>query len=83
MLRISTYVATGLSGLLPIVHAASIYPYAMLNQQACLGNYLVEGLALVISTVFYAVSRVAKKGRIWYAERIADNIDSFPRVLGA
>ncbi|KFA76543.1 hypothetical protein S40288_01539 [Stachybotrys chartarum IBT 40288] len=54
MLRISTFVATGLSGLLPIVHAASIYPYDMLNQQAGLGYYLVEGLALVIGTVFYA-----------------------------
>ncbi|KAI3318451.1 hemolysin-III channel protein Izh2 [Xylariaceae sp. AK1471] len=55
-LRISTFVATGLSGLLPIIHAASIYPYAQLNQQAGLGYYLVEGLALIIGTVFYAVS---------------------------
>jgi predicted membrane channel-forming protein YqfA (hemolysin III family) len=56
MFRLSTFVATGLSGLLPIIHAASIYPYAQLNQQAGLGYYLVEGLALIIGVVFYAVS---------------------------
>ncbi|KAK2791460.1 hypothetical protein FQN53_002569 [Emmonsiellopsis sp. PD_33] len=53
-LRLCTFVATGLSGLLPIIHAASIYPYAQLNQQAGLGYYLVEGLALIIGVVFYA-----------------------------
>ncbi|KAI1346809.1 adiponectin receptor protein [Xylaria sp. FL0043] len=53
-LRITTFVAMGLSGLLPIIHAASIYPYALLNQQAGLGYYLVEGLALIMGTVFYA-----------------------------
>ncbi|KAI0973694.1 adiponectin receptor protein [Xylaria arbuscula] len=53
-LRISTFVATGLSGLLPIIHAASVFPFAQLNQQAGLGYYLVEGLALILGTVFYA-----------------------------
>ncbi|KAH7304527.1 adiponectin receptor protein [Stachybotrys elegans] len=53
-LRITTFVAMGLSGLLPIIHAAFIYPFAMLNQQAGLGYYLVEGLALITGTVFYA-----------------------------
>ncbi|KAB8229466.1 uncharacterized protein BDW43DRAFT_303057 [Aspergillus alliaceus] len=54
MLRLSMFVATDLSGLLPIIHAASIYPYARLNQQAGLGHYLVEGLTLIIGVVFYA-----------------------------
>ncbi|KAL4920508.1 mPR-like GPCR protein [Aspergillus aurantiobrunneus] len=54
MLRLSTFVATGLSGLLPIIHAASIYPYALLNQQMGVGYYLAEGLALIIGTIFYA-----------------------------
>ena len=56
MLRLFTFVATGLSGLLPIIHAGSIYPYAQLNQRAGLGYYLVEGLTLIIGVVFYAVS---------------------------
>jgi adiponectin receptor len=56
MLRLSTFVATGLSGLLPIIHATSIYPYALWNKKAGVGYYLVEGLALIIGVVFYAVS---------------------------
>ena len=55
-LRISTFVTMGLSGLLPIIHAAAIYPWALLNEKAGLGYYLVEGLSLVTGTVFYAVS---------------------------
>jgi predicted membrane channel-forming protein YqfA (hemolysin III family) len=55
-LRISTFVAMGFSALLPMVHAASIYPYAQLHQQTDMGYYLVEGMALIIGTVFYAVS---------------------------
>ncbi|KAK4459781.1 hemolysin-III related-domain-containing protein [Cladorrhinum samala] len=53
-LRISTFVTMGLSGLLPIIHAAAIYPWALLNEKAGLGYYLVEGLSLVTGTVFYA-----------------------------
>jgi adiponectin receptor len=71
MFRLSTFVATGLSGLLPIIHAASIYPYAQLNQQAGLGYYLVEGLALIIGVVFYATqfpeSWVPERFDIWGA----------------
>ncbi|KAK4223219.1 hemolysin-III related-domain-containing protein [Podospora fimiseda] len=52
-LRISTFITMGLSGLLPIIHAACIYPWDLLNEKAGLGYYLVEGLSLVIGTVFY------------------------------
>lgn len=57
MLRLFTFVGMGLSGLLPIIHAAFIYPYALWNKQAGIGYYLVEGLALIIGVVFYAVSK--------------------------
>ncbi|KAI1291386.1 adiponectin receptor protein [Xylaria venustula] len=53
-LRISTFVATGLSGLLPVIHAASVSPLSQLNQQAGLGYYLLEGLTLIVGTVIYA-----------------------------
>ena len=46
-LRISTFVAVGLSAVLPLVHAASISPYAQLNQRTGMGYYLVEGMALM------------------------------------
>ncbi|KAH6982261.1 adiponectin receptor protein [Ilyonectria sp. MPI-CAGE-AT-0026] len=52
-LRIATFVAMGFSGLLPVIHAACIYPFAQWNQQAGLGYYLVEGLALILGVVFY------------------------------
>ncbi|PGH35705.1 hypothetical protein GX50_01418 [[Emmonsia] crescens] len=71
MLRLFTFVGMGLSGLLPIIHAASIYPYAQLNQQAGLGYYLVEGLALIIGVGFYAThfpeSWTPEKFDIWGA----------------
>ncbi|KAH7019529.1 adiponectin receptor protein [Ilyonectria destructans] len=57
-LRIATFVATGCSGLLPVIHAACIYPYAQWNLQAGLGYYLVEGLALILGVVFYTAGEL-------------------------
>ncbi|KAJ8129227.1 hypothetical protein O1611_g4406 [Lasiodiplodia mahajangana] len=54
-LRISTFVAMGLSAILPMIHAASIYPYAQLHERTGIGDYLLEGLAVVVGTVFYTV----------------------------
>lgn len=56
-LRLSTFVATGLSAFAPIVHAASIFPYAQLDKQAGLRYYYVEGLLILFGVVFYAVRR--------------------------
>lgn len=76
----------GLSGLLPIIHAALIFPFELLNQQAGLGYYLLEGLALITGTVFYAVSQqssMRSPSADWRdAELIRINIDTFSRVLG-
>ncbi|CAG9985873.1 unnamed protein product [Clonostachys byssicola] len=70
-LRIATFVAMGLSGLLPVIHATYIYPFSQLNQQAGVGYYLVEGLTLILGTVFYAThfpeSWVPEKFDIWGA----------------
>ena len=52
----ATFVGTGLSGLFSMIHAACIYPYAQWNRQAGLGYYVVEGLALILGVIFYAVS---------------------------
>lgn len=54
--RVATFVATGLSGIFPVVHACFIYPFEELNQRAAVGYYVVEGLTLLLGTVFYAVS---------------------------
>ncbi|VUC29738.1 unnamed protein product [Clonostachys rosea] len=70
-LRIMTFVAMGLSGLLPIIHATYIYPFAQLNQRAGVGYYAAEGLTLILGTVFYAThfpeSWVPEKFDIWGA----------------
>jgi adiponectin receptor len=48
-----------MSGLFPVIHATFIYPYAEWNRQAAAGYYLIEGLTLLLGTVFYAVSTMA------------------------
>jgi predicted membrane channel-forming protein YqfA (hemolysin III family) len=55
-LRLSTFVATGLSAFAPIIHATSIFPYAQLDKQAGLRYYYLEGLLILIGVGFYAVS---------------------------
>ncbi|CAP86335.1 Pc20g10060 [Penicillium rubens Wisconsin 54-1255] len=54
LLRLSTLVATGLSAFAPIIHAASIFPYQQLDQQAGLRYYYLEGLIIVMGVLFYA-----------------------------
>ncbi|KAJ5371970.1 hypothetical protein N7517_003976 [Penicillium concentricum] len=54
LLRSSSFVATGLSAFAPIIHAASIFPYGQLDQQAGLRYYYLEGLVIVIGVLFYA-----------------------------
>jgi adiponectin receptor len=56
MLRLSTFVATGLSAFAPILHAATIFPYAQLDKQAGLRYYYLEGVAILTGVVFYVVS---------------------------
>ncbi|KAL2697693.1 hypothetical protein AAEP93_011597 [Penicillium crustosum] len=48
LLRLSTFVAMGLSAFAPIIHAASIFPYEQLDQQAGLRYYYIEGLVIVL-----------------------------------
>ncbi|KAK3903968.1 HlyIII-domain-containing protein [Staphylotrichum tortipilum] len=52
-LRTGTFVATGLSAFAPIVHAASIFPYQQLDQQAGLRYYYLEGVILIAGAVVY------------------------------
>ncbi|CAH0055986.1 unnamed protein product, partial [Clonostachys solani] len=63
-LRMKTVAATVLSGLLPVIHTARIYPFAQLSQQA-------SGLAVILGAVFDATyfteSWVPKKFDIWGA----------------
>jgi len=55
LLRLSTFVATGLSAFAPIIHGASIFPYEQLKQQAGLRYYYLEGLTIILGVLFYAV----------------------------
>jgi adiponectin receptor len=55
-LRLSTFIATGLSAFVPIIHAASIFPYDQLDQQAGLRYYYLEGFLILIGVGFYAVN---------------------------
>ncbi|KAJ5806781.1 hypothetical protein N7474_010373 [Penicillium riverlandense] len=56
ILRLSTFVATGLSAFAPITHASSLFPYEQLDQQAGLRYYYLEGLVLIIGVLFYATN---------------------------
>ncbi|KAM5429719.1 hypothetical protein McanMca71_006151 [Microsporum canis] len=71
ILRLSTFVATGLSAFAPIIHAATIFSYAQLTQQLGVGYYLLEGLMLITGTIFYATqfpeSWIPEKFDIWGA----------------
>lgn len=54
-LRLSAFIATGLSAFAPIVHAASIFPYNQLDKQAGLRYYYLEGVVILLGVAFYAV----------------------------
>lgn len=62
LLRLSTIVATGLSAFAPIIHAASIFPYEQLDQQAGLRYYYLEGLVIVVGVLLYAVRYFSTMG---------------------
>ncbi|KAK4187426.1 HlyIII-domain-containing protein [Podospora australis] len=57
-----SFVATGLSAFAPIIHAASIFPYAQLDKQAGLRFYYIEGAIVLIGVVFY-ISRFPEAWR--------------------
>lgn len=52
----------GLSAFAPIIHAASIFPYEQLDQQAGLRYYYIEGLVIVVRVLFYAVRYFSRMG---------------------
>lgn len=54
-LRVCTFVATGLSAFAPIIHAATIFPYAQLDKQAGLHYYYLEGVAMLTGVFFFVV----------------------------
>ncbi|EEY14726.1 adiponectin receptor protein [Verticillium alfalfae VaMs.102] len=55
ILRLGTFVATGLSGFAPIIHAATMFPYAQLDKQAGIRYYYLEGVFLLIGAYAYAI----------------------------
>ncbi|KAG7111251.1 Adiponectin receptor protein like [Verticillium longisporum] len=55
ILRLGTFVATGLSGFAPIIHAATMFPYAQLDKQAGIRYYYLEGVFLLVGAYAYAI----------------------------
>ncbi|KAK4113184.1 HlyIII-domain-containing protein [Canariomyces notabilis] len=51
--RVCSFVATGFSAFAPIIHAAIIFPYHQLDQQAGLRYYYIEGVLVLIGTFHY------------------------------
>jgi adiponectin receptor len=54
--RVVTFVAVGLSGLLPVVHACFVFAFRDLTQRVGVGYCLAEGVMLLLGTGSYAVS---------------------------
>ena len=52
ILRLFTFVATGLLAFAPIIHACSTFPYDQLDQQAGLRYYDFEGLLILAGVLF-------------------------------
>jgi predicted membrane channel-forming protein YqfA (hemolysin III family) len=57
LLRTASFVATGFSAFVPIIHAATIFPYAQLDKQAGLRYYYLEGFLLLIGVYHFTVPR--------------------------
>ncbi|KAK0731915.1 hemolysin-III related-domain-containing protein [Lasiosphaeris hirsuta] len=51
--RVCSFAATGFSAFTPIIHAAVIFPYRQLDQQAGLRYYYIEGILVLIGTFHY------------------------------
>lgn len=54
--RVCTFVCTGLSSFLPIAHGVKLLGFSQMLKQSGMGYYLVEGLLLMLGTLFYTVS---------------------------
>lgn len=54
--RVVTFVFTGLSGFAPLIHGIQVFGLTQMKRQSGLPYYLVEGLLLVLSVLFYATS---------------------------
>ncbi|KAK3385597.1 hemolysin-III related-domain-containing protein [Podospora didyma] len=51
--RVCSFVATCFSAFAPIIHAAAIFPFNQLNQQAGLRYYYIEGALVLTGTLHY------------------------------
>lgn len=54
--RDCAFVATGLSGFVPLAHGIKIFGFSQMAKQSGMPYYLVEGILLVLGAVVYAVS---------------------------
>lgn len=54
--RLLPFLAMGFSALIPIIHAALIFPYDQLQKQSGLHYYYLEGVFMLLGVLFLAVS---------------------------
>jgi adiponectin receptor len=54
--RVCAFVATGLSGFVPLAHGIKIYGFVQMQKQSGMPYYLGEGFLLFLGAIFYTVS---------------------------
>lgn len=54
--RLSTFIATALSGLLPLAHGIQMFGFVQMLGQSGMGYYVIEGLVLMLGAMIYMVS---------------------------
>jgi adiponectin receptor len=54
--RVCAFVATGLSGFVPLAHGIKIYGFVQMQKQSGMPYYLGEGFLLILGAIFYTVS---------------------------
>ncbi|KAI9163085.1 mPR-like GPCR protein [Paramyrothecium foliicola] len=56
LLRMFSFIATGLSAFAPIVHAITLFPYEQLEKQSGLRYYYAEGVLILLGCVFFGTN---------------------------
>ncbi|UKZ94930.1 uncharacterized protein TrAFT101_009783 [Trichoderma asperellum] len=84
MLRVCTFVTTGFTAFVPILHAATIFLCAQLDKQAGLRYYYLEGVAILTGVFFYVTHLLeSRKPEIYDIWGASHQIFHSFMVLGA
>jgi adiponectin receptor len=78
--RLLPFLGMGFSAIIPIVHAALIFPYEQLQKQSGLHYYYLEGVFMLIGVMFLAVSLFAVSRAGCWASWLADMEADLPQT---